>query len=92
MIARPRYHVPTGTEVTTYFIVCFELNYVQGKDKPVIKKALVELEGDRSMPFKAFAEQREKWMVHDMYRAPGVYLSLQEYSIMWIVRIFERKI
>ena len=43
----------------------------QGKDKPVIMKALVELDGPRSQPFKAFAEQREKWMVHDMYRAPG---------------------
>ena len=43
----------------------------QGKDTPVIMKALVELDGPRSQPFKAFAEQREKWMVHDMYRAPG---------------------
>ncbi|CAM9173104.1 unnamed protein product, partial [Sphacelaria rigidula] len=49
----------------------------KGKDKPVIKKALVELDGDRSQPFKAFAEQREKWMVHDMYRAPG---PIQFYS------------
>ncbi|CAM9510914.1 unnamed protein product, partial [Laminaria digitata] len=43
----------------------------KGKDKPVIMKALVELDGPRSQPFKAFAEQREKWMVHDMYRAPA---------------------
>ncbi len=43
----------------------------QGKDKPVIMKALVELDGPRSQPFQAFAEQREKWMLHDMYRAPG---------------------
>lgn len=43
----------------------------QGKDKPVIMKALVELDGPRSQPFQAFAEQRAKWELHDMYRAPG---------------------
>lgn len=47
------------------------LSLPQGKDKPVIMKALVELDGPRSQPFKAFTEQREKWMIHDMYRAPG---------------------
>ena len=41
----------------------------------MIMKALVELDGPRSQPFKAFAEQREKWMVHDMYRAPGKLLA-----------------
>lgn len=49
----------------------------QGKDKPVIMKALVELDGPRSQPFQAFVEQREKWMLHDMYRAPG---AIQFYS------------
>ena len=34
-------------------------------------KALVELDGPRSQPFQAFAEQRAKWELHDMYRAPG---------------------
>ena len=34
-------------------------------------KALVELDGPRSQPFKAFVEQRKKWMLHDLYRAPG---------------------
>lgn len=42
----------------------------------MIKKALVELDGPRSQPFQAFAEQREKWMLHDMYRAPGKGLLL----------------
>lgn len=42
----------------------------------MIKKALVELDGPRSQPFQAFAEQREKWMLHDMYRAPGKLLLL----------------
>lgn len=50
----------------------------KGKDKPVIMKALVELDGPRSQPFKAFAEQREKWMVHDMYRAPGAIQFFSE--------------
>ncbi|CAM9430307.1 unnamed protein product [Discosporangium mesarthrocarpum] len=49
----------------------------KGKDKPVIKKALVELDGERSAPFKAFAAQREKWAINDMYRAPG---PIQFYS------------
>ncbi|KAG5178774.1 pyrophosphate--fructose 6-phosphate 1-phosphotransferase subunit beta [Tribonema minus] len=45
-----------------------------GKDKPVIKKALVDLEG---APFKAFAKHRAKWGLTDMYRAPG---PIQFYS------------
>ncbi|CBJ31829.1 RecName: Full=Pyrophosphate--fructose 6-phosphate 1-phosphotransferase subunit beta; Short=PFP; AltName: Full=6-phosphofructokinase, pyrophosphate dependent; AltName: Full=Pyrophosphate-dependent 6-ph [Ectocarpus siliculosus] len=49
----------------------------KGKDKPVIMKALVELDGPRSQPFQAFAAEREKWMEHDMYRAPG---AIQFYS------------
>ena len=40
----------------------------QGKDKPVIKKALVELRG---LPFKKFAEARESWKFDDDYRCPG---------------------
>ncbi|CAN0361152.1 unnamed protein product [Ectocarpus sp. 12 AP-2014] len=50
----------------------------KGKDKPVIMKALVELDGPRSQPFQAFAAEREKWMVHDMYRAPAG--AIQFYS------------
>lgn len=51
--------------------VAFHTRVQQGKDKPVIMKALVELDGPRSMPFKVFMSQRKKWMIHDMYRAPG---------------------
>ena len=40
----------------------------KGKDVPVIKKALVELDGDM---FKAYAAVREKWAVLDCYRSPG---------------------
>ena len=39
-----------------------------GKDKPVIRKALVELDGK---PFKFFAENREKWAKETCYVFPG---------------------
>ena len=39
-----------------------------GEDKPVIKKALVELEGK---PFKYFEERREKWASETCYLYPG---------------------
>ena len=39
-----------------------------GKDKPVIRKALVELEGK---PFLFFAENRAQWAVETCYTYPG---------------------
>lgn len=39
-----------------------------GADKPVIQKALVELEGK---PFKFFAENREEWAKTESYTYPG---------------------
>ncbi|MCF0111489.1 MAG: diphosphate--fructose-6-phosphate 1-phosphotransferase [Erysipelotrichaceae bacterium] len=39
-----------------------------GEDKPVIRKALVELEGN---PFKYFAAHREQWAVETCYTYPG---------------------
>ena len=39
-----------------------------GSDKPVIKKALVELDG---APFKEFAAKRREWAEHSDYRLPG---------------------
>ena len=39
-----------------------------GEDKPVIRKALVELDGK---PFKLFAENREKWATETCYVFPG---------------------
>ena len=39
-----------------------------GSKKPVIKKALVELNGE---PFKKFALQREKWAIETSYTFPG---------------------
>jgi diphosphate-dependent phosphofructokinase len=39
-----------------------------GKDKPVIKKALVELDG---APFKTYAAIRDKWAINTSYIYPG---------------------
>ncbi|CAI0554855.1 unnamed protein product [Linum tenue] len=39
-----------------------------GKNKPVIKKAMVELEG---APFKKFASMREEWALKNRYISPG---------------------
>ncbi|CAD5327182.1 unnamed protein product [Arabidopsis thaliana] len=39
-----------------------------GKFKPVIKKAMVELDG---APFKKFASQREEWALKNRYISPG---------------------
>ena len=39
-----------------------------GADKPVIRKALVELEG---APFKFFCEKREEWAVETCFTYPG---------------------
>ena len=39
-----------------------------GEDKPVIRKALVELDGN---PFKYFVAHREKWAVETAYVYPG---------------------
>ncbi|MBO5680354.1 MAG: diphosphate--fructose-6-phosphate 1-phosphotransferase, partial [Lentisphaeria bacterium] len=39
-----------------------------GADKPVIRKALVELDGK---PFKAYAAVREEWAVKTSFVYPG---------------------
>ncbi len=39
-----------------------------GHMKPVIKKALVELDGG---PFKAFKSVRDQWALNTMYKFPG---------------------
>lgn len=56
--------LPGGIPVT----MMMNLERRHGKDKPVIRKALVELEG---APFRRFAAQREKWAVETCYRNPG---------------------
>jgi len=40
----------------------------KGKDVPVIKKALVDLDGPI---FGAFKEVRDKWALLDCYQSPG---------------------
>jgi diphosphate-dependent phosphofructokinase len=40
----------------------------KGKEKPVIEKALVDLEGK---PFERFNNEREKWKLEDEYLYPG---------------------
>ena len=40
----------------------------KGKDKPVIRKALVDLNGH---PFKIFASQRDEWAMNTCYVYPG---------------------
>ena len=44
------------------------MEHRNGKNKPVIKKALVDLEG---MPFKAFAAMRDEWALNTCYTYPG---------------------
>jgi diphosphate-dependent phosphofructokinase len=44
----------------------FELR--SGKEKPVIAKALVDLQGK---PFRHFAQNRKKWRTDDFYQMPG---------------------
>jgi pyrophosphate--fructose-6-phosphate 1-phosphotransferase len=39
-----------------------------GKLKPVIRKALVELDG---MPFRTFAAHRKEWAIKTSYAFPG---------------------
>jgi diphosphate--fructose-6-phosphate 1-phosphotransferase len=39
-----------------------------GAEKPVIKKALTELDG---RPFQVFCEKRARWRIEDHYRNPG---------------------
>lgn len=53
-----------GVPVTS--MLCMEMR--KGKKKPVIRKALVELEGG---PFKAFAAQRDSWVEDDAFLFPG---------------------
>ena len=53
-----------GVPLTAFFNV----ERRHGKDKPVIKKALVEL---HSLPFRTFLGARAGWALGDAYRNPG---------------------
>ena len=47
-------------------MMCIERR--KGKDKPVIKKALVKLDGAM---FQAYEAVRDKWALLDAYKSPG---------------------
>ncbi|MCL1813437.1 MAG: diphosphate--fructose-6-phosphate 1-phosphotransferase [Treponema sp.] len=56
--------IPGGIPLT----MMMNMERRHGSPKPVIKKALVELEGK---PFKTLAENREKWAADTCYQFPG---------------------
>ncbi|MFQ3549259.1 MAG: diphosphate--fructose-6-phosphate 1-phosphotransferase [Armatimonadota bacterium] len=56
--------VAGGTPVT----MMLNMEIRKGKAKPVIRKALVELDGK---PYKKLAENRELWAINDEYMYPG---------------------
>ncbi len=56
--------IPGGVPLT----MMMNLEQRHGERKPVIRKALVELDG---APFKAFTAEREKWAVETDYAFPG---------------------
>ena len=56
--------IPGGVPLT----MMMNMEQRHGERKPVIRKALVELNGT---PFKAFAAQRDKWAVETDYAFPG---------------------
>jgi pyrophosphate--fructose-6-phosphate 1-phosphotransferase len=39
-----------------------------GKEKPVIQKALIDLNGN---PFKEFLKKRDEWAINENYVSPG---------------------
>jgi diphosphate-dependent phosphofructokinase len=61
---KPKDWICGGTPITGMM----NLEKRHGELKPVIKKALVELDGK---PFKFFAEHREDWATHTKYIFPG---------------------
>lgn len=60
----PEDWVPSGTPLVTMMTV----ERRKGADKPVIRKALTELDGEL---FKIFAQERGIWALEDRYRQIG---------------------
>lgn len=56
--------IPGGIPMT----MMMNMERRHGKDKPVIKKALVELDGT---PFKTYAANRDQWAIETSYTYPG---------------------
>jgi pyrophosphate--fructose-6-phosphate 1-phosphotransferase len=64
LTAQPKEWLPGGIPIVSMM----NIERRHGKEKPVIKKALVDLEG---RAFKAFAAVRDKWALSSDYRIPG---------------------
>jgi diphosphate-dependent phosphofructokinase len=64
LTSAPAYWKPKGVPIASLFTI----EKRQGKDKPVIQKALVDLD---SKAFKYFASVRESWELQDCYLYPG---------------------
>ena len=45
-----------------------QMEHRHGKDKPVVRKALVDLDG---APMRAYRALRSHWAIHDCFRSPG---------------------
>jgi pyrophosphate--fructose-6-phosphate 1-phosphotransferase len=64
LVAEPSKWVCGGIPLT----MMMNIERRKGKEKPVIQKALVKLNG---APFKAFAKVRQDWAMNDRYMFPG---------------------
>ncbi len=64
LLASPERWLPGGVPITSLM----NIERRKGKPTPVIKKALVRIDGE---PFKAFATERERWEIGDDYVYPG---------------------
>lgn len=65
---------PVGVPLT--MLMCMEKRH--GKQKPVIEKALVDLNGPA---FSYFAKERMKWMEGDLYVSPGPIQFFGDHSL-----------
>ena len=64
LVAEPSKWVCGGIPLT----MMMNIEKRKGKEKPVIQKALVKLDG---IPFKEFAKVRQDWAINDRYVFPG---------------------
>ncbi|MDI6757976.1 MAG: diphosphate--fructose-6-phosphate 1-phosphotransferase, partial [Endomicrobiia bacterium] len=64
LVGKPSEWIAGGVPLTTMM----NIERRKGKEKPVIKKALVKLEGE---PFKALLKNRDEWAMTERYIYPG---------------------
>ena len=64
LVAEPSKWICGGIPLT----MMMNIEKRKGKEKPVIQKALVKLDG---IPFKEFAKVRQDWAINDRYVFPG---------------------